>query len=66
MNCITSIAAAAGRDYIMPEDVGEALLSHEATQVAIDVLEVIGKQTDFGAEDTGLCAFIAWRATQSG
>ena len=62
MNCITTIAEAAGRNYITPEDVSESLQTDSFTKVCVDVLEVIGRQTPFGVEDAGLCAFIAWRA----
>lgn len=63
MNCITTIAAAAGRIYITPEDVSEALRTNGVEQVRIDVLQVLGGQTDFAVEDAGLCAFIAYRGT---
>lgn len=61
MNSVTEIARAAGRSYITPEDVSDALERRPSAKVRLDVLEVLGKQTDFGAEDAGLCAFIAWR-----
>lgn len=63
MNSVTIIAHAAGRSYITPEDVSDALEMHNADRVRLDVLAVIGKQTDFEAEDAGLCAFIAWHGT---
>lgn len=58
---IMQIAKRAGRDYITPADVSEALKNSDRDSVRLDVLAVIGKQTQFGAEDIGLCAFIAWR-----
>lgn len=63
MNCVTEIAQLDGRGYITPEDVSAALEKHGADRVRLDVLKVLGKQTAFGAEDSGLCAFIAWRGT---
>ena len=63
MNTITTIAATKGRGYITPEDVQAAIDAHpdDIHRVRIDLLEVLGRQTDFGAEDSGLCAFIAFR-----
>lgn len=62
MNVVTSIAERNGRDYITPEDVSAAFdAGNTAGTVRMAVLEVIGKQTRFGVEDAGLCAFIAWR-----
>ena len=64
VNSVTVIAASKSRDYITPEDVSQALRMETNTdKVRRDVLEVLGKQTTFGAEDAGLCAFIAWRGT---
>lgn len=59
-NCITEIARRDGRDYVTPEDVGEALKTDSVEIVRRDVLQVLGKQAGFGAEDASLCAFIAW------
>ena len=63
MNSVIEIAKKHGRDYITPEDVSEALkLSRFAShRVRSEILEVLAKQTDYGAEDSTLCAFIAWR-----
>lgn len=58
-NVVTAIARRHKRDYITPEDVGDALLAHGATQVRLAVLEVLGNMTAFGAEDSSLCAFVA-------
>lgn len=62
MNKVTAIAAQAGRDYITPEDVEQAMNENadDPHAIRIDVLEVLGIQTDFGAEDAGLCAFVAF------
>lgn len=65
MNCVTGIAKAEGRDYITPEDVGDALKKFDADKVRLDVLEVLGKQAGFGAEDKGLCAFVAWEGKKT-
>jgi len=61
MNSVTSIAAENNRDYITPEDVSEALKKNAVDRVRRDVLEVLGKHSGYGAEDTGLCAFVAWK-----
>lgn len=61
MNSIIAIAKQYGRSYVTPEDVGEALSACEVDTVRTDLLEILGKQTDFYAEDSSLCAFIAWR-----
>lgn len=60
-NCITEIAAHEGRDYITSEDVSAALEIYVAERVRRDVLQVLGKATRFGAEDSSLCAFVAWQ-----
>lgn len=63
MNKVISIAATAGRDYITPEDVQQAMDENadDPHGIRIDVLEVLGKQTEFGTEDSGLCAFVAFK-----
>lgn len=62
MNHITKIAKARGRDYITPEDIAEALNADvDPNIVRLDVLEVLGRQTNFGVEDRSLCAFIAFK-----
>lgn len=63
MNSITEIAKKHGRNYITPEDVTEALEKSRfsSQRVRLEVLEVLGKQTEYGAEDSSLCAFIAWK-----
>jgi hypothetical protein len=62
MNSVTQIAARAGRKYITPEDVEKAMEAHrnDPDLVRLDVLEVLGKLTNFGAEDPSLCAFVAF------
>lgn len=64
-NRVTEVALEDGRDYITHEDVSEAIKRSDEYTVRMNVLEVIGKQTTFGAEDAGLCAFIAWRGRKS-
>lgn len=68
MNSIIEIAQKHGRNYITPEDVTEALeLPYVGSRcmadnkVRFELLEILGKQTDFGAEDPNLCAYIAWK-----
>lgn len=60
MNCITNIAMANARNYITPSDVEEALKKFDVNKVRLHVLEVLGKHSGYGAEDAGLCAFVAW------
>ena len=63
MNSIIGIAKKHGRNYITPEDVSEALKASRfsSNRVRLEILEVLAKQTDYGAEDSSLCAFIAWK-----
>ena len=62
-NCVIAIAKADGRDYITPEDVSQAINEdNDVTKVRLDVLEVL---SGWGAEDSGLCAFIAFRGTKT-
>lgn len=62
-NCIVKIAESSGRKYITPEDVAQAFEQHanDPHMVRIDLLEILGGQTGFGAEDQSLCAFIGFR-----
>ena len=55
-------AKLAGREYITPEDVQEAV-NEGVNKLALcdELLAILGKQRDLGAEDSGLCAFIAHR-----
>jgi len=59
---VTKVSEKAGRKYITPEDVSDALKEWPVGRVRADVLAVIAKQTEYGCEDAGLCAFIAWRS----
>jgi len=63
MNSIIEIAKKDGRDYVTPKDVSEALKQSRfsSQKVRLEILEILAKQTDYGAEDSSLCAFIAWR-----
>jgi predicted ATP-dependent protease len=63
MNSIIEIAKKDGRDYVTPEDVSEALKQSRfsSQRVRLEILEILAKQTDYGAEDSSLCAFIAWK-----
>lgn len=63
-NCITHIAHGAGRTYITPEDVSEALQNNPEEPVRLHTLEVLGKISGFGAEDSGLCAFVAFQGKE--
>lgn len=47
------------RLYITPEDVNEALGCNSVEDVRLWVLQALGGEC--GAEDTGLCAFVAAR-----
>ena len=58
MNCVVEIAKRDGREYITPEDVGQALEESTRDKVRVDVLEMLGKEM---AEDAGLCAYVAWK-----
>lgn len=58
---VISRAEAAGREYITPEDVQDAIDAGEPiADIRLDVLGVIGKALGMGAEDASLCAFLAW------
>ncbi|HXE63260.1 MAG TPA: hypothetical protein VN519_06940 [Bryobacteraceae bacterium] len=59
-NILGAIAAMDNRDYITPEDVNIALKDNPADIVRLHTLHVLGKQAGIGAEDPGLCAFVAW------
>ena len=67
MNKIIEVAEMKRKEkYITPEDVSEALARHQSSiavnaMIREDLLEIIGKQTEYGAEDSSLCAFIAWK-----
>lgn len=60
MKNIFDIAKEHGRDYITPEDITESIKSeYPHFSLMKDVLATIGKQNEFGCEDTSLCAFVA-------
>ena len=59
VNLLKEIARKHGRDYITPEDVGEAMASHPAARVQWHLLAAIGGRHDVGCEDACLMAFIA-------
>jgi hypothetical protein len=61
-NIIVEIARKDGREYITPEDVGEAFKRHpnDLHVVRIDLLEILGGHARFGVEDRALCAFVGW------
>lgn len=57
------VQCAPGEFYITPEGVADALdAGADPVSVAREVLAILGKQANVGAEDGGLCAYIAWRA----
>jgi len=62
MKTIFDIAKAEGRDYVTPEDISDSIKSGCPKEtLQSDVLKLLGRQAGFGAEDSSLCAFIAWR-----
>lgn len=65
-NCLVTLARRAGRSYITPEDVSEALVSQPPVRVRKDLLEVLGGQGGEGvyAEDASLCSFLAWKGVE--
>jgi hypothetical protein len=63
-NCVIAIAAGDGREYIMPEDITQAFETNDPNQVRLDVLEVLGNTSGYGAEDRDLCAFIAYKGPE--
>ena len=68
MNRIIEIARNKRKEkYITPEDVTDALNKARFTTQPVqkDLLEVLGKQTDYGVEDYSLCAFVAWKGKSS-
>lgn len=64
---IMKIAAREGRDYATPEDVSESLEEEKANMVRCELLKIIAGHhpTLRYAEDTDLCAYIAWRGIPS-
>lgn len=59
-NVLVEISKRENRDYIMPEDISEALQTHAAIDVRMDFLEVLAEQTGIGVEDYSACAYAAW------
>lgn len=59
-NVVAQLAHKHNRDYITPEDIGEALKDHPEDKVRLDVLEIMADNAGFGVEDRGLCAFVAF------
>ncbi len=64
MNVLIELANQDDRDYITPEDVGDALKENKVEKVMVDLLEIIAGQVGKGCEDTSLCAFVAWKAVR--
>jgi hypothetical protein len=62
---VTRIADKHKRKYITPEDIHAALKVSSVDRVRSDVLTVLGGITDYGAEDSRLCAFIAWDTAEN-
>ena len=66
MNSVIEIAKKHGRKYITPEDITEALENDcPETKIQLDVLQVLGNITGYGAEDKSLCAFVAWKGNST-
>ena len=68
MSVLTDAADADGRDYITPQDVGGLLTQYpeRVEVIRLAVLEVLGYNIGYGAEDLGLCAWLAWRGKDVG
>jgi len=60
VNAIAQIARGHGRDYITSEDIREAFETIPVDIVRLHVLEILGNGGGVGAEDSTLCAFVAW------
>ncbi len=63
-NTIIEIAKARReRKYITPDDVSFALKESRVSTTVIrhDLLEIMGKQTDYGVVEEAECAFLVWR-----
>jgi len=57
---VRQIARSAGRDYITPEDIHDAIESGiEKEKLQDEVLLILGGVAGFGAEDAECCAFVA-------
>jgi hypothetical protein len=59
MNMLANLAKAAGRDYITPEDIDEAMQGL-GLDIEMDFLEILANQVGIGIEDTDGCAFVLW------
>lgn len=61
---LIEIAEAAGRDYVTPEDVQDAIDGGvPMVDLWQELLGILGGATTFGLEDRGLCCFVAHRFT---
>ena len=51
------------RKYITPDDVSDALKDRRFTTTDIRylLLEIMGKQTDYGVVEEAECAFLVWQ-----
>lgn len=64
---LETLAKGEERDYITPEDVQAAIDAGVDKFVLWDeLLAILGKQRDLGAEDASLCCFIAREYKRSG
>ncbi len=66
-NEIIEIAKARrSRKYITPDDVTDALKKtpFSTSQIRLDLLEIMGKQTGFGVTQPALCAYLAWKGKE--
>ena len=64
MNLIIEVAKTKRTEkYVTPEDVTYALSQRRfsSTDIRMNMLEILGNQTEYGAEDASLCAFLAWK-----
>lgn len=64
MNKVIEVAISKRKEkYITPEDVTDALGQGRFTTQLVqkDLLEILGKQTNYGIEDYSLCAYVAWK-----
>jgi hypothetical protein len=59
MNMLVNLAKAAGRDYITPEDIDEAMQGL-GLDIEMDFLEILAGQVEISIEDTDGCAFVLW------
>jgi hypothetical protein len=65
-NAIRKRAEADGREYITPEDIGDCINDGvPKPDIQAEVLHVLGGTGGYGAEDSELCAFVAWQCKRS-